>query len=132
MVSVSLAVGQRLAASGIAMLSIDFYGHGLSDGPRLSTQFQQAVEDYCHLVDTTATAPLFAGLPRFIVGQSFGGLVASYVVRRDQGKWAGLVLSAAAIGVDWDAGKLVAYGVFSACLARVKICVMRSRMGSPC
>jgi alpha-beta hydrolase superfamily lysophospholipase len=102
------------------MLSIDVYGHGLSDGPRLSTQFQQAVEDYCHLVDTTATAPLFAGLPRFIVGQSFGGLVASYVVRRDQGKWAGLVLSAAAIGVDWDAGKLVAYGVFSACLARVK------------
>jgi hypothetical protein len=28
-------------------------------------------------------------------------------------KWAGLLLSAAAIGVDWDAGKLVAYGVFS-------------------
>jgi alpha-beta hydrolase superfamily lysophospholipase len=72
-----------LAAAGIAMLSLDFYGHGLSDGPRLSTQFQQAVEDYSHLVETTA--PRFpAHLPRFILGQSFGGLVASYVVRSDQ------------------------------------------------
>eukprot|EP00241_Pyramimonas_parkeae_P012403 CAMPEP_0114246306 /NCGR_PEP_ID=MMETSP0058-20121206/12386_1 /TAXON_ID=36894 /ORGANISM="Pyramimonas parkeae, CCMP726" /LENGTH=300 /DNA_ID=CAMNT_0001359471 /DNA_START=1346 /DNA_END=2249 /DNA_ORIENTATION=- len=111
-------LGQQLAAAGFVVLAVDYYGHGLSDGSRLSVGFYDAVKDYLDFV--SATALRRHDLPRFMLGQSLGGLLAMHVVLTDQSQWAGLVLSAAAIGVDWDVAKLAAYATFST-LARLGV-----------
>jgi len=75
-------LGQQLAAAGFVVLAVDYYGHGLSDGSRLSVGFYDAVKDYLDFV--SATALRRHDLPRFMLGQSLGGLLAMHVVLTDQ------------------------------------------------
>mmetsp|Transcript_21092 Transcript_21092/g.29202 ORF Transcript_21092/g.29202 Transcript_21092/m.29202 type:complete len:209 (+) Transcript_21092:212-838(+) len=104
--------GDRLATAGYALLAMDHFGHGKSDGARMSLGFDQAVKDYLYFIESTWTQ-YPATLPRFLLGQSFGGLLAIHVALHRQARWAGVILTAAAVGVDWDASKLAAYALFS-------------------
>ena len=42
-----------------------------------------------------------AGTPLFLGGQSMGGLIALHTALRDQSRWCGIVLTSAAVNVEW-------------------------------
>lgn len=65
---------QRCAESGIACATIDWPGHGRSRGRRGDIQsWDQLVE----CISALLADPLFRSLPTFVVGHSFGALVAA-------------------------------------------------------
>jgi acylglycerol lipase len=68
-------VGARLAAAGFAVYAADHRGHGRSDGRRANIErMALIVEDLDSFVRFTIER--HPGLPVFMVGHSFGGLIA--------------------------------------------------------
>lgn len=49
--------------------------------------------------DVAALYP--AGTPQFLGGQSMGGLIALHSALRNQCRWRGIVLTSAAVNVEW-------------------------------
>lgn len=94
-----------LARRGVAAYAFDHKGHGRSTGERANNASAAGLED---LVDDAAAVVAEArkrvppGTPFFAVGQSLGGLIAALLVLREgRGRWAGLVLTAPALDVEW-------------------------------
>ena len=91
------ALAGDLNAAGYAVCALDHRGHGESGGQRVGfDRFDDLVDDVATLVaDVRRRFPL----PLFVLGHSFGGLVALRYVTRDHPDIAGLVLSGTAASV---------------------------------
>lgn len=82
------------AQAGIATVGIDMRGHGRAQGPRgYCAHFEEFLDDAAELVVLVEKrAP---GLPAFLFGHSFGGLVAVCSVLESPRSWRGLLLTGA-------------------------------------
>jgi len=95
-------VGSALAAAGFVVRALDLAGHGASEGDRGYVARVDAVcADIVQLASEVFAAE-DAGLPRFILGHSMGGLLSLRVASGDYGggAWAGAVLSAPLLQAD--------------------------------
>ncbi|MGH8975942.1 MAG: lysophospholipase [Acidimicrobiia bacterium] len=94
----------RLTGAGYAVCAVDLRGHGHSSGRRGHTLVEECVADIDRLLDDMAGR--FPGLPRFLYGHSFGGLlVLSHLLRR-RPPLAGAVVTGPALHTDLRAQKL--------------------------
>lgn len=85
-----------LNAHGYAVVGIDHRGHGRSEGRRADVvRFDDFVDDLHMLVENVREAD--PELPRFMLGHSLGGLVATRYALAHQAMLSGLILSGAAI-----------------------------------
>jgi len=90
-------VGERLVGAGYAAYAYDHWGHGKSGGTMGN------IEGFPHLradLDTLLSKARgeHPGLPVFLLGHSFGGLIAlDYLVTRGESGLTGLVLTGAAV-----------------------------------
>jgi alpha-beta hydrolase superfamily lysophospholipase len=80
------------ADSGIASIAVDLRGHGRAKGERgFCHRFEEYIDDASELRRLLVErAP---GVPMFLFGHSFGGLVATSYTLADPWSWRGLVLS---------------------------------------
>jgi acylglycerol lipase len=98
-------VAEALNVAGYAVYALDHRGHGKTDGTPGNVERIAFVRGDLDSLLTQARGE-HPGLPVFLLGHSFGGLVAlDYVVSRGQTGFAGLVLSGAL--VDPNAGNAV-------------------------
>ncbi len=92
-------VGDALAGAGFSTWALDHFGHGQSHGERASIgSLSRAVANLDAFVDLVATQD--GGLPRFLLGHSMGGLIATAYAEEHQDRLAGLILSGAAVAVS--------------------------------
>ena len=82
---------QRLCERGIAVVSIEYEGHGRSDGPfGLINDWDTMVDDVsCFFAEVTAQR--FPEVPAFLMGESMGGAVAYDTYNRDPSVFRGVV-----------------------------------------
>jgi alpha-beta hydrolase superfamily lysophospholipase len=81
------------AERGIATVGIDMRGHGRAEGQRgYCSRFAEYLDDVNELVQLVEEQ--VPGVPRFLFGHSFGGLVAATAAIADPSPWRGLILSA--------------------------------------
>jgi alpha-beta hydrolase superfamily lysophospholipase len=80
------------AERGVASVALDMRGHGRAEGPRgYCERFGDYLDDVAELVHRVDSwAP---GVPAFLFGHSFGGLVAAMAASEHPGWWRGLILS---------------------------------------
>lgn len=91
-------VMNRLADAGIASVTIDMRGHGKSQGSRgYCDHFDEFLDDADEL--TKLVERRHKGVPAFLFGHSFGGLVASRSAIGVPAPWKGLLLSAPFFGL---------------------------------
>jgi len=88
-----------------AVYSHDQMGHGKSEGLRVHCEeFEEFVDDGNQMTELMKKEMKDVvpeeTLPLFLCGISFGGLVASHIALSKVHKWDGLILSAAAMGVE--------------------------------
>jgi alpha-beta hydrolase superfamily lysophospholipase len=82
--------GRALAAAGFSVRGLDLRGHGQSGGVR---GFCNRFDEYLDDVDAIVARARAEGLPVFLLGHSFGALVAPFYALRYPGNVAGLVLT---------------------------------------
>jgi alpha-beta hydrolase superfamily lysophospholipase len=87
------------AERAIASVAIDMRGHGHAEGKRgFCERFAEYLDDVSELVHLMGErAP---GVPAFLFGHSFGGLVAASAVLDQPSGWSGLVLSGPYFGLS--------------------------------
>lgn len=94
-----------LAEHGIGSVIIDLRGHGRAGGTRgYCGRFGEMLDDareLRRLVEERAK-----GIPMFLFGHSFGGLVATMSALEHSASWRGLVLSAPFFGLAMDVPRL--------------------------
>jgi len=75
-------VAERLGREGYAVLALDQFGHGRTEGPRgYSPSLDASLDSIRILLDEAETR--FPGVPRFLYGHSMGGnMVINYLLRR--------------------------------------------------
>ncbi len=107
-------VADAWAERGITTVAIDLRGHGRAEGRRgYCERFTDYLDDFAELeLLVEKHAP---GVPRFLFGHSFGGLIAASVATGTPGLWRALALSAPYFGLAMDvpAAKLFAGKVVS-------------------
>jgi alpha-beta hydrolase superfamily lysophospholipase len=87
-----LDVMRAWADMGIGSVALDMRGHGHAEGARgYCDRFDEFLDDATELLRLTSDAA--KGVPQFLFGHSFGGLVAASSVLRDAGDVKGLLLS---------------------------------------
>jgi alpha-beta hydrolase superfamily lysophospholipase len=87
---------RTLAGSGFTARGIDFRGHGQSGGARgHCNRFDEYIDD----LESEVTRARGEGLPVFVLGHSFGALVASHYVLRFADTVTGLVLTSPFFGL---------------------------------
>lgn len=80
------------ADRNIASIAIDMRGHGRADGPRgYCSRFDEFLDDASELARKISDRA--NGAPAFLLGHSFGGLVAASSVLDNPRSWKGLILS---------------------------------------
>jgi alpha-beta hydrolase superfamily lysophospholipase len=82
--------GRALAAAGFSVRGLDLRGHGQSAGVR---GFCNRFDEYLDDVDAIVARARSEKLPLFVLGHSFGALVAPFYVLGHPGTVAGLVLT---------------------------------------
>lgn len=89
-------VGAYCADHGLAVLAIDHWGHGKSDGrPGFVPRFSAFIDGITAL---RAVADRdFPGIPKILVGHSMGGLIAAKLLLTEQQHFTGCVLSGPAL-----------------------------------
>jgi alpha-beta hydrolase superfamily lysophospholipase len=106
-------VVESWASKGIATASIDMRGHGRAEGRRgYCEHFSEFLDDAAEL--TRLVGERAPGVPAFLFGHSFGGLVAALAALDRPSGWRGMVLSSPFFGLAKDlsglevaAGKLI-------------------------
>jgi alpha-beta hydrolase superfamily lysophospholipase len=96
--------GNTLNAAGIDLWALDEIGHGLTEGDRaVIGSIDDLVENGRRLTAIAEAAQ--PGRPAWLAGHSLGAAAAAVSAARDPGRYAGLILSGAAISpLDWVAG----------------------------
>ena len=80
------------AERGIASIALDMRGHGRAQGTRGHCgRFDEFIDDASELARLLADRA--TGIPTFLMGHSFGGLVAAHSVLDSARSWRGLLLS---------------------------------------
>jgi alpha-beta hydrolase superfamily lysophospholipase len=89
------------ADAGIASIAIDMRGHGRAEGARgYCDRFGEFLDDVGELARVVRTEA--SGGPCFLLGHSFGGLVASVSAIHSPSPWRGLILSAPFFGLSLE------------------------------
>lgn len=98
---------RALAAAGFSVRGLDLRGHGQSGGAR---GFCRRFDEYLDDVEGTVTRARAEGLPTFLLGHSFGGLVGAHYALRFPETLAGLVLTSPywKLAMDVPAAKVLA------------------------
>jgi alpha-beta hydrolase superfamily lysophospholipase len=91
-------VARALNEDAIAVYACDHRGHGRSQGARELVEVELVVSDVDQLVGLAAAA--HPGLPVFMLGHSFGGMIAVQYALAHQDRLVGLILSGALASVD--------------------------------
>lgn len=114
-------VAAELTANGYTTYSLDYRGHGRSEGERANIgEFPLAVEDVKQCYDWLAAEE--AGLPVFILGHSQGTLVTLLYALTYPETISGVLLSAAMLGLAETAAPLVALvNVLNRVVPRLKL-----------
>lgn len=115
-------VQQAWAERGIASVALDMRGHGRAEGRRgYCARFEEFLDDARELERLVADRA--GAAPRFLVGHSFGGLVAASVALADPKPWKGLVLSSPYFGLALavPGAKLFAAKIASAILPTLAV-----------
>lgn len=101
-------IAARANERGLAVVSTDLRGHGLSPGKRA---WVERFDDYLLDVDAllAKARELAAGRPVFLMGHSMGGAIALRWVAQRGPRVAGLVLSSAALRVGGDVPRLLVW-----------------------
>ena len=85
----------------LASAVVDFRGHGWSEGPRgYCERFADYLEDAADMLATFRER--VPNLPLFLMGHSFGGLVAAHFALNMPGAFRGLVLSSPFFGLQFE------------------------------
>jgi alpha-beta hydrolase superfamily lysophospholipase len=94
-------LGNTLNASGIELWALDEIGHGLTEGERaVIASIDDLVENGRRLTALAEAAQ--PGAPVWLAGHSLGSAAAAVSAARDPGRYAGLILSGAALSpLDW-------------------------------
>jgi alpha-beta hydrolase superfamily lysophospholipase len=99
-----LHVMDAWAEASIASVAVDMRGHGRAEGPRgHCDRFEEFLEDAAELARVVTERA--RGGACFLVGHSFGGLVAAASAIDSPGPWRGLLLSAPFFGLALDVPK---------------------------
>ncbi|RHW72739.1 monoglyceride lipase, putative [Trypanosoma equiperdum] len=95
-------VGRYFSREGYHVFCMDNQGAGASEGERLYVvDFEDFVDDiFLFRRRVFSLYPEYAKLPRFLLGHSMGGLIATHVSLRDPTSFAGVVLSGPALEPD--------------------------------
>ena len=95
--------GNALNHAGIDLWALDEIGHGLTEGDRaVIGSISDLVENGRRLTVIAETAQ--RGIPVWLAGHSLGAVAAAVSAARDPGRYAGLILSGAAVSpLDWVA-----------------------------
>ncbi|HZU82868.1 MAG TPA: alpha/beta hydrolase [Polyangiaceae bacterium] len=89
------------AERGIASFALDLRGHGRAEGRRgYCRRFEDYIDDVAELERLTQSST--RGVPMFLFGHSFGGLVAASFAAARPGPWRGLMLSAPLLAIAMD------------------------------
>lgn len=89
-------VAERLCCDDIAVIAIDHWGHGRSDGARgFVPRFQVFLDGMTSLLGEAKAQ--FADLPRFLIGHSMGGLISVAHLLEQQKEYTGAILSGPAV-----------------------------------
>ena len=97
---------EALVERGYAVAGLDHRGHGESAGRRTGiTRFDDYVADLHLLVERVRET--HSTLPRFLLGHTMGGLIATRYALRYQTDLAGLILSGAALQIGDDVSPLL-------------------------
>lgn len=100
-----LHVMDAWADANIASVAVDMRGHGRAAGPRgHCDRFEEFLEDAAELARVVTERA--RGGACFLVGHSFGGLVAAASAIDSPGPWRGLLLSAPFFGLALDVPKV--------------------------
>ena len=98
---------RALAREGTSVFSFDLRGHGRSPGPRGDVEaFPRLLEDLLAMEDEM-TRQIPAGVPRFLMGHSLGGLICIQRLQVFKGPYVGAVISAPWLATavpDWVRG----------------------------
>lgn len=80
-----------MVKAGIAFVTIDYEGHGLSDGLQgLIPNWEQLCDDTLEFFEETLTKT-FPSTPRFLCGESMGGAVCFTIYNQKPQLWKGVV-----------------------------------------
>lgn len=93
-----------LTGAGYAIGAVDLRGHGRSSGPRGHTLVSACMGDVDRLIDESARR--YPGVPRFLYGHSFGGLIVLAHLLRRRPAVAGAVVTGPALHTDLRAQKV--------------------------
>ena len=95
--------GNTLNRAGIELWALDEIGHGLTEGDRaVIGSIDDLVENGRRL--TALAEAVQPGVPVWLAGHSLGAAAAAVSAARDPGRYAGLILSGAALSpLDWVA-----------------------------
>jgi alpha-beta hydrolase superfamily lysophospholipase len=107
------------AERGIASVAVDLRGHGRAEGQRgFCARFGEYLDDVAEL--RALVDGQVSGVPRFLFGHSFGGLVAATAAIADPAPWRGLLLSAPyfAVALNVSPGKILAGKIASRVVPR--------------
>jgi acylglycerol lipase len=85
----------NLAGAGYAVYALDQRGHGYSDGPRATVrEFDDVVAELAVAISIAQSEQL--GLPTFLIGHSWGGLLSLVYAAQHQHRVSGAVVAATA------------------------------------
>jgi alpha-beta hydrolase superfamily lysophospholipase len=98
-------VADAWAGHGIATVALDMRGHGRAEGKRgYCERFEEYLDDAAELARLVGEHA--QGVPAFLFGHSFGGLVASSAVIERPQPWRGLVLTDPYFGMALDVPRI--------------------------
>lgn len=97
-------VVERWTKKGLASAVVDLRGHGWSEGPRGHCEhFADYLEDAADMLAAFKERLVEIGdLPLFLMGHSFGGLIAAHFALNMPGAFRGLVLSSPFFGLQLE------------------------------
>lgn len=89
---------QRYVEKGIALVTIEYEGHGRSDGLNgLISSWDSLVDDTSSFFKHVMQNKL-PGLKYFLIGESMGGAIAYHTYNRDPSRWNGIIFLAPMVG----------------------------------